>query len=860
MFIGSELRFDDHTDQTEVDRLRDAIFQRSASIFLWVSLVVRQLNDVFDGRMDAIWERLEEIPKAAKETPMSHGDLPLYGLFQDVIMKDKKNIPDLVRLTQLIFCARRPLRPQEAFVALRRSYNAPFDAEKVDGAILSKHILAISKGLAEVTRAKEPTVQFIHETVREFLRDHGLSGVSNQSMHGDGNEVLKSSCLDQINELDAVAKHFELLEEYRTWRSYRDTRSEGVTAHQREDFRKKANQMFPFLEYSTQYILPHANAAAAGGVPQKAFLSCFPRRRWVPLHNLFENTKVKHFDGPNTPIPYILAGYGLNDLLRTSMDDWNYAASCKNEQCPTALHNAIYSGNMDTAWVLVGLDPKDRCPRLDEPKLRLSGCRKTLLKAIVDADDIFILRTVKKDLGVAFLQPSGQDHNLILNGCRSATMIDCLIEHSLLPNIYPVQRKPQHDGDIDENIPPTSQLFFIRRAIAEYPNVLSAMVWNRMSMFRYATDKRFLPLVALSLEFMHLQGLATLNECLEHATMVGCLIAVKEAHSRGADLDYQDESGRTILHKMFSPYGFRWETSQQKADMCSILRYLLLKSSKLWTFVDRDGHTALDLVRNDLWGFWDIPLEDPAYKQVLEAFVEAGAATRAGFIRKDHEYPWVAVPWISVEFAMQLAGEKQFYNPDARDSLGRTALSWCFWIPPDVSNYLSSRFYERAREKGLSLLKLSDVDVNSRDDSARTILEYLIRHPATHDELRKLTVAFFNSSALDVNLETSEGHSPLDLIISSYNTWPLELGDIDSEWIRINQDINWRSHAHEGVKKRSWFSEGLVKTAQLLLATRKVDISEQKRCLAKAPDSLQGLILASIKEVEPDYRFQIVND
>lgn len=234
-----------------MDELRDAIFRRSAGIFLWVSLVVRQLNEVFDndGRMDAIWERLEEIPRASKEIPVFHGDLPLYGLFKDIVMKDTRNIPDLIRLTQLIFCARRPLRPQEAFIALYRSYHEPFDAEKVGANILSKHILAISKGLAEVTSAKEPTVQFIHETVRGFLRDGGLSIISKQSMQGDGNEMLKISCLDQIKTLDSVEAHFELLARYRTWTRYRNSQDKGVTDDQREGFQK---QVRCFRSWSTQ--------------------------------------------------------------------------------------------------------------------------------------------------------------------------------------------------------------------------------------------------------------------------------------------------------------------------------------------------------------------------------------------------------------------------------------------------------------------------------------------------------------------------------------------------------------------------------------------------------------------------------
>ncbi|KAG6358239.1 hypothetical protein INS49_014123 [Diaporthe citri] len=328
-FIGSDLRFDEHTDQTEVDELRDAIFQRSAGIFLWVSLVVRQLNNVFDhdGRMDAIWERLEEIPRAAKEIPLSHGYLPLYGLFQDVIMKDTRNIPDLVRLTQLIFSAKSPLRPQEVFVALHRSYHKPFDAEKVGTNVLSKHILAVSKGLAEVTSAEEPTVQFIHDTVREFLRDRGLSIISKQSILGDGNEVLKISCLNQINALDSVAEHFEVLADYRTRTisRNRNEQDQGVNPIQAERFQEEASQIFPFLEYATQSVLSHANAAAAQGIPQRYFLDSFPRHLWVPLHNLFEKVNTRRISGSDTPISYILASHGLNNLVRLLTDQQNYS-------------------------------------------------------------------------------------------------------------------------------------------------------------------------------------------------------------------------------------------------------------------------------------------------------------------------------------------------------------------------------------------------------------------------------------------------------------------------------------------------------------------------------------------------------
>lgn len=871
-FIGSELRFDEHTNRNEVDELRDEIFQRSAGIFLWVSLVVRQLNDVFDndGRMEAVRERLNEIPRAAKETPVTHGGLALYGLFQDVVTKDTRNIPELVRLTQLIFCARRPLRPQEVFVALHRSYHEPFDAEKIGPVVLSKRILAISKGLAEVTNAKEPTVQFIHETVREFLRDGGLSVIPMihvQSISGDGNEELKISCLDQIQALSSAERHFDLLKEYRTWTEYRNDQDKSITTNQRKEFQRQASQKFPFLEYATQYVLSHANDAAAQGVPQRPFLDSFPCHLWVPLHNLFEKSNAKRFGGPDTPILYIIAGHGFNELIRISTDQQRYATKHKNEQCPTALHNAIYSGHLDTAWVLVGLDPKDRSPSLDKPKLGLSDCRKSLLRAILDSDDVDILRNVVRGLGAAYLKLDAarirkiDGRYLMLEECNSVEMIDCLAEHSLFPNLGSAEENAQIDADGNGSISPTSSLIFIRRAIDRHAELLTGTLWAGKSMLEYAAKKRFFPLAALYIEVITSRSLATLNDCLGRATATGWLAAVKEAHCRGADLEYQDESGRTLLHKLCIQVLRGWKCDQEQRDLCSVLQYLLLECPKLAVTGDRYGCTALDLVLQYIWGH-DAEPGDPALKNTLQILVKAGATTKTGFMCRDHHYPWVAIPWISVEFATQLTGETQTTDLDARDSLGRTPLSWCFWRPPGPWNPVDYRLCNRAREKGTYLLGLPDVDVNSRDNSGRTILQHLIRHPYPHGGLKELTVAFLESSALDVNLKTSDGQTPLALITylcgTFCGTWPFELGDIDTIW---------KSPAYFGPtnyisseEKLSLISHGLLRTASLLLATQRVDISEQKRCLAKAPDGLRGLICDSIEKFEPGCHLHILHD
>lgn len=206
---------------------------------------------------------------------------------------------------------------------------------------------------------------------------------------------------------------------------------------------------------------------------------------------------------------YMPTGHGLNDLVRISTNQRNYAALYKNEQCPKALHRAIYSGNFDTAWVLVGLDLTDRSPRLDGPKLSLSGCRPTALRAIVDADDVVILHKVIRDLGVAYLQPDAarvprkKGRNLILDDCRSAAMIDCLAEHLLVPNIGPGEETAQNDPDGVGNVFLTSDLFFIRRAIDKQPELLTKAVWDGWRMLQYAVKKRSLPLLALYFELMN---------------------------------------------------------------------------------------------------------------------------------------------------------------------------------------------------------------------------------------------------------------------------------------------------------------------------------------------------------------------
>lgn len=356
-FIKSQLRLEEDVDKDLVQQIRDEILNKSSGIFLWVNLVVHQLNEVQrrDGRTRAVQQRLREIPEAVKTQPAPNGAMPLYGLFQDNIQKDDKDIDKLVRITQLIFCARRPLHPKQLYVLLYQAYEVPFDASEVSEKILTKHVLEVSKGLAEVTKSEEPTVQFIHETVREFLRGGGLKNISTQSVDRDGNEMIKVSCLNQIRA--PVSQHLGLHADYRRGDHYRNTQVNKVTMAKQREFREQANTKFLFLEYATKNLLFHAEELEAMEVSQIEFLEMFPISVWVPLYNLFERHNTRRYNGESTPILYILAEHGCDHLIKSSAKSkGQYAQTVTGDVYPSALACAIYNGHLNTAWTLVGLD------------------------------------------------------------------------------------------------------------------------------------------------------------------------------------------------------------------------------------------------------------------------------------------------------------------------------------------------------------------------------------------------------------------------------------------------------------------------------------------------------------------------
>ncbi|ETS74033.1 hypothetical protein PFICI_13899 [Pestalotiopsis fici W106-1] len=268
------------------EQLRTEIQEKAHGVFIWVVLVVKILNKEYDaGRKYSLRERLQELPS------------DLHHLFRDILTRDSNNRAGLLLCIQWVLFAKEPLTPRQLHLAILSGTEPEFlprcHSELILEDDVQKYILDNSKGLAESTRSEVPTVQFIHESVRDFLlKGKGLGELFNgpePNIHGESHEALKNCCLTYLGMEPLVE-----LDKYSC---------------------SEALQAFPFLEYAHSRVLHHADKAGQNGIGQEQFLSIFSRRQWVKQHNLLEKAGLRRYT-PNASLLYILAESGLSELIR----------------------------------------------------------------------------------------------------------------------------------------------------------------------------------------------------------------------------------------------------------------------------------------------------------------------------------------------------------------------------------------------------------------------------------------------------------------------------------------------------------------------------------------------------------------
>ena len=299
-YIASELKIG---HSKIADQIRRELQEKASGIFIWVILVIEILNKEHDGgRVHALRRRLQEIPD------------DLHDLFYNILTRDSHNREELILCVQWVLFAKSPLSPEQLYFAIMSGAEpdalTSWDSQEITPATIKRFILNCSKGLTEMTRSKAPKVQFIHESVRDYLlKEDVLRTVwpkYTDDFRGQSHERLKRCCLDYM-----------LAEPCTQY--YLNVELPKASSQEAANVRDAASNAYPFLEYSVRGLLYHAEASAGQGAAQNSFIQTFPLACWLKLDNLFERHEIRRHTN-NATLLYILAENNTPNLIKIHPD------------------------------------------------------------------------------------------------------------------------------------------------------------------------------------------------------------------------------------------------------------------------------------------------------------------------------------------------------------------------------------------------------------------------------------------------------------------------------------------------------------------------------------------------------------
>ncbi|KAJ3578558.1 hypothetical protein NPX13_g2003 [Xylaria arbuscula] len=250
---------------TDALEIRDMLLRKADGIFIWVVLVVNMLNKEHQcGRIFAVKRRLNQVPDKVTE------------LFQQLLKRDDENMEEFLLSIQWTLYAREPLKPEEYYYAMlsgldvEPSYLGEWDVKQVTAERIRRFVSTSSKGIAETTtKAHIPTVQFVHESVRDFLlKDAGINELWPEfgpHFESRSYDKLKQCCYTYIQA-----------------RSSDSVSGRTLDCPIRE---------FPFTSFAIRNVA-HYSRHAATSFSQHCFLESFDFGTWARLYNLKSDSIV----------------------------------------------------------------------------------------------------------------------------------------------------------------------------------------------------------------------------------------------------------------------------------------------------------------------------------------------------------------------------------------------------------------------------------------------------------------------------------------------------------------------------------------------------------------------------------------
>ena len=519
------------------EAIRDEVSEKSAGVFLWVVLVVPMLNEALDHG-DDLRERLRAIPPTLDE------------LFEDILTRDDKNKNELVLCLQWILFARQPLTEPELYFGIKAGTKldsvAELDSETTTTEVLQRYILSRSKGLAEVTRTKIPTVQFIHESVRDYLLlRNGLDRLSNLQGNtiGYSHDRLKKCCETYIFSL---------------WRNHWFLSLKPLgTREESNDLKKQICLRFPLMHYAVGGMWWHADTAQEHGFAQHSFLEgisqdwrlpfsfieVFGRSNtltaWIGAHNLLEQYKSRRYT-QKANLLYILADMNLSQLISIQLELDPTLGPLSDQRYASPLHACLRKGKeqalrailrTEVLYTSIGI-PKELLPSRVERDFAIQALCKDI------SDEIFVLENgIPRILGA-------------LDTTRVAYMHDILLPSGIFPLYTPHgSTRTEH---VYSNKSVTSLLLAARRGAKDI--ALDLLYDTSLSCDRVLSVITALDCGNISLATLILDRLRQSNNQVDQDTFVlaaeqGYDAAVRYflQHNIDIDINRRDSRGETAL-------------------------------------------------------------------------------------------------------------------------------------------------------------------------------------------------------------------------------------------------------------------------------------------------------------------------
>ncbi|GAB7330419.1 hypothetical protein MBLNU13_g02035t2 [Cladosporium sp. NU13] len=246
--------------------LQTEIEERCSGIFLWVVLVVKLLKRSFDkgATRSQLRETLMSLPHELNE------------LFAKIT---ESTGSDFAIAMRWVLCARVSLTPEQLYFATQtgsgRLSAVCWNSAGTTMHAIRNYILHVSRGLIECTweSAQYETVQFVHESVREYLRSWGVSNPDSAS----------------FNDLE-IKSHAKMAEDCRT---YLETcaRCRAMTLPARDADVSYAYAVHflndhPLLNYVLNNVFTHLELAHSAGSINHGVLDTFSLGDFVGFYNI----------------------------------------------------------------------------------------------------------------------------------------------------------------------------------------------------------------------------------------------------------------------------------------------------------------------------------------------------------------------------------------------------------------------------------------------------------------------------------------------------------------------------------------------------------------------------------------------